>query len=211
MIHATTGRMARNAGLALLVAGTLILGACGSDDADSLSFSDLSAAEVESLYYMREEEKLARDVYLALYDIWTNDIFSNIAASEQAHTGAVKALIEKYQLIDPAADNPPGVFANPKFTLIYDGYLALGSQNRLSAITVGVTIEELDIMDIARWLQDVQRTDIRDVYESLMCGSRNHLRSYYAELVAQGGSYTVQFITQAEFDAIVSAPMETCG
>jgi len=211
MIHATIGRMARNAGVALLMAGTLVLGACGSDDSDTLSFSDLSTAEFDSLYYMREEEKLARDVYLALYDIWADDIFSNIAASEQTHTDAVKALIEKYQLIDPAADNPPGVFTNPKFTVIYDAYLKLGSQNRLSAITVGVTIEELDIMDIARWLQDVQRTDIRDVYESLMCGSRNHLRSYYAELLAQSGSYTPQFITQAEFDAIVSAPMETCG
>lgn len=203
--------MARNAGVALLMAGTLILGACGSDDPDSLSFSDPSAAEVESLYYMREEEKLARNVSLALYDIWANDLFSNIAASEQTHTDAVKALIEKYQLIDPAAGNPPGVFTNPKFKLIYDSYLALGSQSRLSAITVGVTIEELDIMDIARWLQDVQRTDIRDVYESLTCGSRNHLRSYYAEFLAQSGSYSVQFITQAEFEAIVSAPMETCG
>lgn len=155
-----------------------------NDDPDSFSFSDLSATEVESLYYMREEEKLARDVCLALYDIWKNDIFSNIAAS---------------------------VFTNPKFKLIYDSYLALGSQSRLSAITVGVTIEELDIMEIARWLQDVQRTDIRDVYASLMCGSRNHLRSYYAELLSQSGGYTPQFITQAEFDAIVSAPMETCG
>jgi hypothetical protein len=203
--------MARNAGIALLMAGTLVLGACGSDDSDSLSFSDLGTAEVDSLYYMREEEKLARDVYLALYEIWATDIFSNIAASEQTHTDAVKALIEKYQLIDPAADNPPGVFTDPKFKVIYDDYLALGRQSRLSAITVGVTIEELDIHDIAGWLQVVQSTDIRAVYESLMCGSRNHLRSYYAELLAQGGSYTPQFITQAEFDAIVAAPMENCG
>lgn len=53
---------------------------------------------------MREEEKLARDVYLELYETWDLPVFYNIAQSEQTHMGAVKTLIEKYNLKDPITD-----------------------------------------------------------------------------------------------------------
>lgn len=201
-------RAARAMCVVLLAAG--VLAACSSSD-DRLSFEDLSANELDSLYSMREEEKLARDVYLALYAVWRDQIFANIADSEQTHTDAVKALIDKYNLIDPAIANPPGVFTDPKFQQLYDQLVAFGTQSRLNALTVGVQIEELDIKDIAGWLAVVEQGDIITVYTSLLCGSRNHLRSYYPELLASGGSYVPKYITQAEFDAIVSSPMETCG
>lgn len=207
MLNAIRRRVARAFATGLLFVGALA--ACGSND--SRSFTELSADEVDSLYSMREEEKLARDVYLALYEVWSDQVFSNIAASEQTHTDALKDLLYKYGMIDLAANNPPGVFVEQKFKQIYDSYVALGSQSRLDALVVGVTIEELDIRDIARWLALVDSGDIRTVYESLVCGSRNHLRSYYAQLLASGGSYVPQFIAQTEFDAIVSSPMETCG
>ena len=41
--------------------------------------SDLSAEETASLLFMREEEKLARDVYNALYATWGQQTFLNIA------------------------------------------------------------------------------------------------------------------------------------
>jgi len=42
----------------------------------------------------------------------------------------------------------------------------------------------------------------------LLQGSRNHLRAYYQTLLNQGGSYTPQYLSQAEFDAIVNSAME---
>ena len=41
----------------------------------------------DGLSYMREEEKLARDVYLALYEKWGIRTFLNIAKAEQQHNG----------------------------------------------------------------------------------------------------------------------------
>ena len=43
----------------------------------------LPDSETVTLKFMREEEKLARDVYLYLFDVWGQWIFENIAASEQ--------------------------------------------------------------------------------------------------------------------------------
>jgi hypothetical protein len=64
--------------------------------------SDLSPEETAALLFMREEEKLARDVYNTLYEIWGQPTFTNIAASEQTHMDEVKLLLERYSLADPA-------------------------------------------------------------------------------------------------------------
>ena len=63
---------------------------------------DLSTVEMEALQFMREEEKLARDVYLRLHQQWNMQVFANIAKSEQRHMDAMKCLLDKYELADPA-------------------------------------------------------------------------------------------------------------
>jgi hypothetical protein len=68
-----------NAGKWLVVGGLLLLMSITSI-ANVLAV-DLSDAEKASLTLMREEEKLARDVYVYVYDIWGTPIFSNIATS----------------------------------------------------------------------------------------------------------------------------------
>ena len=65
----------------------------------------LNADELSSLQLMREEEKLARDVYTVLYEKWKVNVFTNISSSEQKHTDAVLTLINKYGLTDPVASN----------------------------------------------------------------------------------------------------------
>ncbi|HHJ13326.1 MAG TPA: DUF2202 domain-containing protein, partial [Gammaproteobacteria bacterium] len=51
-------------------------------DLDSLPLGDLTDVERDGILYMREEEKLARDVYLHLYDVWQLRVFDNISVSE---------------------------------------------------------------------------------------------------------------------------------
>ena len=81
--------------------------------------SDLSQAEIDGLMFMREEEKLARDVYLALYEYWNISIFNNIANSESTHMEAVLTLLKKYDLTDPAS-NKRGEFVNSDLQNLYD-------------------------------------------------------------------------------------------
>ncbi len=63
----------------------------------------LSEKELDTLNFMREEEKLARDVYKTLYGQWNTQVFTNIAASEQKHMDKVKVFLDAYQLPDPAS------------------------------------------------------------------------------------------------------------
>lgn len=170
--------------------------------------SQITSLETTSIQFMREEEKLARDVYLALYDIWGIPVFKNIADSEQSHTDAVALLIANYGVSDPVVDDTRGVFTDPYFTEKYNELVALGSESYENALTVGTLIEELDIADINEQIQIIDKVDIIKVYSNLLKGSRNHLRSFYSLDLEAGIDYTPQFISQEEFDEIVNSDYE---
>ena len=176
---------------------------------EELPYDYPSTVEAQAVSFMREEEKLARDVYLYLYDLWGQNIFSNIAASEQQHTDATLRLLEKYGLDDPADGKLEGEFTDANLQGLYDMLVAQGSGSQLDALIVGATIEDLDIYDLQHLLMDIDNEDITQVFENLMRGSRNHLRSFHDRLVDQGMVYTPQYITQEEYDAIVNSPRET--
>jgi hypothetical protein len=132
--------------------------------------------------YMREEEKLARDVYLSLGSTWNIPIFSNIAQSEQVHMDSMKTLIDRYGLPDPAAGKSQGEFSDPVLQKLHDDLIAQGSVSSIEALKVGVLIEETDISDLNKAIATTQKKDIRTVYNNLLQGSMNHLNAFEANL-----------------------------
>jgi len=175
-----------------------------------LASQPLSAAEAQSLAFMREEEQLAHDVYVQSTRLWPlQTIFANIADSEATHTAAVKLLLDRYALPDPLAGLSSGTFSTAEFQALYDELVALSSHSLVDALKVGLQIEELDIRDIEAQKALVDNADILRVYDQLLRGSRNHLRAYGQALLLQGGSYVPQYISQEQFDAILVAPRET--
>lgn len=170
--------------------------------------SALSDDEASSLVFMREEEKLALDVYAAMAAAWGTPIFANIGASEQTHMDAVKLLLTRYSLPDPAAATLPGQFANQSLQALYDALVGAGRTSLVGALAVGAEIEDLDIRDLRAISQSVDNADLLWVYANLEKGSRNHLRSFHEQLRQRGATYTPKYITQAEYDAIVNSPRE---
>jgi hypothetical protein len=168
--------------------------------------TSLSAEEIAGLKFMREEEKMAHDVYVALYGVWGDNIFNQISLSETTHTEAVLALLVKYGIDDPAAGNPAGVFTDPALQALYDTLVSMGYASQIAALKVGALIEETDIRDINARKAVTDEADILTVYNSLLCGSQNHLRSFDSKLKSLGVTYVPQVITQAQWDAIVNAP-----
>jgi len=173
----------------------------------------LTGDEEEDLLFMREEEKLARDVYLTFYELYGNlTVFSNIASSEQMHMNAILKLLKKYNLPDPAAGNEVGEFTNEELQELYLDLVDTGMASPLEALKVGGLIEEKDMYDIQLAIDRSQKADIDAVYESLLCGSRNHLRSFAQNIEAlTDDPYVAQILQQDEVDAILASPMERCG
>ena len=132
-------------GVSALV-GVLLSTIAGAAYAAPSTASDtLTADEIAGLQFMREEEKLAHDVYMTFYQQYGLAIFNNIANSEATHMAAIKTLLDRYGIADPAAGKPIGVFTNPELQALYNQLIAQGSQSLAAALKVGGAIEEIDI------------------------------------------------------------------
>ena len=163
----------------------------------------LSDVEIEGLLFMREEEKLARDVYSYLYDLWGQRTFDNIQGAEQKHMDSLLGLIEEYSLEDPVGDNGPGIFEDQALQDLYDDLIESGEASLVDALLVGAAIEEIDILDIQGYISETDDPDIIRVYENLIKGSENHLNAFVNALSKQGVEYEPQYLSQEEYDSIV--------
>jgi hypothetical protein len=166
----------------------------------------LTDEEAEGLIFMREEEKLARDVYYRLADIWGMNIFSNIASSEEMHMDAVLNQLDREGLEDPVGEAPIGTFTNPELQELYDDLLERGGQSLSEALLVGGAIEEIDIIDLQEFISETDNPAITAVYQNLLKGSINHLRAFSRTYLNQTGmEYVPQFLSQAEFDDLMNS------
>lgn len=168
----------------------------------------LEEAELARILFIREEEKLAYDVYKTMFDKYGVNIFQNIPNSELSHMEAMLTIIRKYGLVDPMDTNPRGIFKDSTLQALYNQLVSQGNTSVLSAYQVGALIEELDIHDLNKSLALTNNQDVRIVYDFLNKGSRNHLRSFYKNIKKANGSYFPIYISQIEFDAIVNSEME---
>ena len=168
---------------------------------------DLTQGEIDGLLLMREEEKLARDVYNYFATLYTIRIFGNIANSENTHMAAIKYLLDLYELEDPAAVEP-GVFNNPDLQQLYNDLTVQGAVSLEAALIVGGAIEEIDIMDLMELLEATANADLTLVYGNLLKGSRNHLRAFVRTLSRQGYVYEPQYLDVALYNEIINGAFE---
>ncbi len=168
----------------------------------AVSVAPLSAEDAADLIWMREEEKVARDVYLTLYKTWNKPVFKRIAASEQRHFDALGAKIAQYGLADPALATI-GQFTHPALQTMYTQLVATGNTSYIAALTVGATIEDVDIADLLAAIEATENSALDRTYQNLLDGSKNHLRAFVELLRDLDADYTPQYIDPVLFDAIL--------
>ena len=161
----------------------------------------LNEAEEAGILQLREEEKLARDVYTLLEEKWGLSAFSQIKPSEQKHMDAVAKLINRYDLLDPAQESI-GIFENQKISSLFETLMTKGEQSEVDALQVGMTVEDVDIYDIDEILSKNDNQDIQVVFTNLRNGSIKHLQRFYTDLKTLGGTYEPQYISQELFDQL---------
>ena len=187
-----------------------IISSCSDDETSATETGILPQQEEEDLKFSREEEKLARDVYLFSYDKYGNAIFNNISKSEQQHMDQVLILLNNYQISDPASSEM-GVFSNQELQDLYNELTTKSNISLIDALEVGAIIEDLDINDLNILESRTTKSDLINVYASLECGSRNHLRSYIGQLELNNVGYSPEFISTADFNEIINSTKEQCG
>jgi len=167
----------------------------------------LTQQERDAIVYMREEEKLARDVYDSMFVKWGGNPFGNIRYSEQVHMDRMKTLITTYQLQDPVnqTGDVHGKFVSRLMQQYYNDLAATGSQSFTAALKVGAKIEELDIADLEARIQQAQQQDIINSFGFLKMASHSHLRAFVRRLKMEGVSYEPVILSKAAFNKIIDS------
>ncbi|WMI66536.1 DUF2202 domain-containing protein [Aestuariibaculum sp. YM273] len=189
-----------------------LLYSCDSSTNENEINSDdqiVTTADKDALLFMLEEEKLARDTYTYLNDKWAVNQFANIKNSEQSHMNAIENLLIEYGI--EYSILPTGQFKNAELQIYYNQFINEGSVNQSRALMVGATIEDLDIVDLQEYIDATKNTQLISVFQSLQCGSRNHLRSFEQAIDILGETYEPQFLSLEEYNVIINTINEKCG
>lgn len=200
-----------------LLLGALLalpLAACSSEDTgglDGIQPGDQTDELAADLVLLREEEKLARDVYRTLYAEWEIQVFQNISESEQRHMDAVGELLTAFEIPDPITSDTVGDFTSPVIAGLYEDLVAQGMQSEVDALLVGATIEDMDIFDIRAMRSRTDNALVMATYDKLECGSNNHLWAFTGQLDGRAVEYTAQYLSSDEIEAIVSSGHQSCG
>ena len=180
------------------------------DRFESLDTNTLDQWTIDAILLLREEEKLARDVYLTFSWWYDLPVFPNIARSEQQHMNLVALLLDRYGLPDPAEGKGIGEFSDPWVQGLFDYLVALGAESLVGALTAGAMIEDVDIYHLEHILDHSDFDDVNLIVQNMVAGSRNHMRSFVGALEKHDATYVPEdYLTQDELDEILNSPMET--
>jgi len=167
--------------------------------------SKLSQELANTLAYMGNEERLAYDVYNALYIKYSTKQFTNVATNgEYKHITAVQQLVQKYKLSDdvnftnvvdplgyintPIEAMDAGTYDVPAIQELYS-YLMDLATTEIEALKVGCIIEVVDVNDLNRDIvlaESENATDIVTVFNFLRNGSYNHYWAFDKGLKNKG-------------------------
>jgi hypothetical protein len=169
--------------------------------------SVLTDSELASLLKMKEEEKLARDVYTVLAQKWGSPVFTNISTAENNHLNAIVLLLTNYGSAETTIGDA-GIFTDAAVQTLYNDLVAKASVSITEAYKTGALIEEMDIKDLKEALSGTTNENVTLVFDNLLNGSRNHLRAFTRQLTTLGIVYTPVFISQTDYTQIVTSAME---
>lgn len=170
---------------------------------DFIAKSDLSLEQKATLAYMWDEERLARDIYLALNELTPSQTLHNIAINaETKHVEAVESLILKYDLnilnrddysggysAQVLATYEDGEYINLELNTMYDVLYTKGSQSLEDALEVGCMVEVTDINDLNKDIEIAgDAEDIVITFENLRSGSYSHYWAFDTALKNMGVS-----------------------
>jgi hypothetical protein len=184
---------------------------CDDNESNNTVSDTISLTEEEKvgLLFMLEEEKLARDTYIYMNNLWSMNQFDNIKNSEQTHMNAIKTILDQNNIDYTIL--PEGQFDNENLQNLYNQFVIDGQVSSSNALQIGATIEDLDIVDLEDYINESTNQVLISTYQSLQCGSRNHLRSFVSAINNDESIYIPQFLTIEEYENILNGSHEQCN
>ena len=140
------------------------------------STSVLTEEQKDMLFFIYQEEKMARDVYITFDRVYKNEnTFRLMQIAEQRHLDCARKLCEFYGVDTSSVDETVvGAFESPVLKTLYEAYTERGKNSLRDALEIAEFIEATDINMIEHASVGMP-SDVVAVYEKLKRGNLNHL------------------------------------
>jgi len=144
----------------------------------------LTEDQKDMLFFIYEGEKVARDVYIALGNIYKNEsTFTLMQFTEQRHVDIARELCDIYGVETSHVDEDTvGKFESLVLQTLYNACIKRGEKSLLDALEVGKFIEVTDIEDLEQASVGMP-SDVVDVYENLKKRNLRHLGAFQSALL----------------------------
>lgn len=165
-------------GLGAVATATTAFASGGKNKSD-----ELTDEQKDKLFYIFQEEKVARDVYITLGKQYPEEsTFALIQISEQDHILSAQVLCERYGIDTSIVnlsqeDDFVGQFELLEMQELYNSCIELGQASLYEALKVGEHIEITDIEDLEHAAEGMP-SDVVRVYDHLKEGSLEHLAAF---------------------------------
>ena len=165
----------------------------------------LTADEIEFLYALREDEKLARDVTAAFASLFPESKpFERISQAESNHIAAIEKVLSYYEITYPTLD-AAGVFADSTRQATYNELITRGT-SLIEAYKVTAFLEEESISGLSTVLVDVDNDNLELLVTHLLAASKNHLKAYVRQLASMQVIYEPVVLSAELYNSIITAP-----
>ena len=177
------------------------------------SFSQITQSDRDALIYTMQEEKVANNFYTAMQSLYGLNVFENISKSETMHMKHVKALLDNFGIDNPVSGKyeAAGSFMDAGLEKMFNDMISVGSISVTEALKESAKFEEMDIRDLNAFVESTENTSIESTLNMLINASGNHLRAFVKNLKTRGIEYTPQYLSQEEFNGIISSSGKSKG
>ena len=144
----------------------------------------LSEDQKDTLFFIYERVKVARDLYITLGKIYKSDYtFALMQFEEQRHIDCARDLCASYGVeISPCYEDRVGEFQSLVLQTLYDASIEKGERSLHDALEVAEFIETSDILDLD-YASVGMPNDVVHVYEKLKNRNIRHLGAFQAALL----------------------------
>lgn len=177
------------------------------------SFSQINQSDRDALIYTMQEEKVANNFYTAMQSLYGMNVFENISKAETMHMKHVKTLLDDFGIDNPVTGKyeAAGSFMDAGLEKMYNDMISVGNISVTDALKESAKFEEMDIRDLKAFVESTQNTSIKSTLNMLINASGNHLRAFVKNLRTRGIEYTPQYLSQEEFNGMISSSGKSRG
>ena len=171
---------------------------------------ELTADEIEFLYAVREDEKVARDIgiyFSLLYP--TNYFFANKSAAESNHVASIERVLNYYEIEFPELAEA-GIFEDVERQAYYNKLIDRGStlSNALQAVAQN---EEESYVAYKEVLNSSSNPNIKIIIKNLKISSLNHLKASIHQITRLGDTYSPIILNEKEYSDLLDSNFNQGG